>query len=96
MPTPISVSRRSRTQCRSYAIACTRGGQAREIDVAWVSVPDLGVHRDHQIYEPLRPGLLRFRSPQAGFERVIELTAAGFVRDYPDIAQLVATFGRAG
>lgn len=72
------------------------GGQAREIDVAWVSVPDLGVHRDHQIYEPLRPGLLRFRSPEAGFERVIELTAAGFVRDYPDIAQLVATFGRAG
>jgi hypothetical protein len=72
------------------------GGQVREIDVAWVSVPDLGVHRDHQIYEPLRPGRLRFCSPQAGFERVIELTAAGFVRDYPDIAQLVTTFGRVG
>ena len=64
------------------------GGEAREIDVAWVSVPDLAVHRDHQIYEPLGAGRLRFRSPEADFERVIELTRAGFVRDYPDIARL--------
>jgi hypothetical protein len=72
------------------------GGEARAVDVAWVSVPDLAVHRDHQIYEPLGPRRLRFSSPEAGFERVIELTAAGFVRDYPDIGQLVGTVVRGG
>ena len=72
------------------------GGEARGVDVAWVSVPDLTVHRDHQIYEPLAAGRLRFCSPEADFERVIELTAAGFVRDYPGIARLVGTVIRAG
>jgi hypothetical protein len=71
-----------------------KGGEAREIEVAWVSVPDLAVHRDHQIYEPLGAGRLRFRSPEAGFERVIELTTDGFVRDYPDIARLETRFTR--
>jgi uncharacterized protein len=70
------------------------GGEAREIDVAWVSVPDLAVHRDHQIYEPLGARRIRFRSPEADFERVIELTPNGFVRHYPDIAHHVATFVR--
>ena len=70
------------------------GGEAREIDVAWVSVPDLTVHRDHQIYEPLGAGRLRFRSPAEDFERVIELTSDGFVRDYPDIARLKGRFTR--
>jgi hypothetical protein len=70
------------------------GGQAQEIDVAWVSVPDLGIHRDHQIYEPLSPGRVRFLAPDAGFERVIELTRDGFVRDYPDISRLSARFTR--
>ncbi len=69
-------------------------GQAFEIDVAWVSVPDLTVHRDHQIYEPLGGDRIRFRSPEADFERSILLTPHGFVLDYPDIAQLVATVVR--
>jgi hypothetical protein len=72
------------------------GGEARAIDVAWVSVPDLAVHRDHQIYEPLGAGRVRFSSPEADFARVIELTAAGFVRDYPGIGQLVGTVIRGG
>jgi hypothetical protein len=70
-------------------------GPAKEIDVAWVSVPDLTVHRDHQIYEPLGANRLRFASPEAGFERVIELTRDGFVRDYPGIARLAAVLVRA-
>ena len=70
------------------------GGEARAIDVAWVSVPDLTVHRDHQIYEPLGGGRLRFRSPEADFERVIELAPDGFVRDYPGIARHRATIVR--
>jgi hypothetical protein len=71
------------------------GGPQRAIDVAWVSVPDLAVHRDHQIYEPLGGRRVRFASPGAGFERVIELTGDGFVRDYPDIARLAAALVRA-
>jgi uncharacterized protein len=63
-------------------------GEACAIDVAWVAVPGLTVHRDHQIYEPASPGRVRFLAPDSGFERVIELTPDGFVRDYPDIAQL--------
>ena len=70
------------------------GGVAREIDVAWVSVPDLAVHRDHQIYAPIGKGRVRFLSPASGFERVIELTPDGFVRDYPDISTLVSRFTR--
>jgi hypothetical protein len=70
------------------------GGEPREIDVAWVSVPDLAVHRDHQVYEPLAPRRLRFRSPGADFERVIELTADGFVLDYPDIGRLESRIAR--
>jgi uncharacterized protein len=69
-------------------------GTAFEIDVAWVSVPDLTVHRDHQIYEPLAGDRIRFRSPEADFERSILLTPQGFVLDYPDIAQLLATVVR--
>jgi hypothetical protein len=65
-------------------------GEPFEIDVAWVSVPDLGVHRDHQIYEPLGDDRIRFRSPAADFERQISLTADGFVLDYPGIARLQA------
>jgi hypothetical protein len=67
---------------------------AHTIEVAWVSVPDLTVHRDHQIYEPLDGDRVRFCSPDADFERVILLTPSGFVRDYPDIAQLLATIVR--
>jgi hypothetical protein len=70
------------------------GDEAFEIDVAWVSVPDLTVHRDHQIYEPMGDGYVRFRSPEADFERIIQLTPAGFVLDYPDIARLVTTVVR--
>jgi len=69
-------------------------GGAFEIDVAWVSVPDLTVHRDHQIYEPLGGDRIRFRSPEADFERSILLTPDGFVLDYPDIARLLATVVR--
>jgi hypothetical protein len=69
-------------------------GKAFEIDVAWVSVPDLSVQRDHQIYEPLGSDRIRFCSPAADFERRITLTEDGFVRDYPDIAHLLATIVR--
>jgi hypothetical protein len=70
------------------------GGKQFEIDAAWVSVPDLTVHRDHQIYEPKGTSYVRFCSPEADFERIIALTHAGFVLDYPGIARLVTTIVR--
>ena len=71
------------------------GDEAFEIDVAWISVPDLTVHRDHLVYEPLGGDRLRFSSPEADFEREITLTPAGFVLAYPDIGRLVGTVVRA-
>ena len=41
------------------------------------------MHRDHQIYEPKGTRYVRFRSPEADFERMIELTPAGFVLELP-------------
>jgi hypothetical protein len=70
------------------------GREEFAIDVAWVSVPDLAVHRDHQIYELRGSRRLRFRSPAADFERTIALTHQGFVADYPDIARLQTTILR--
>ena len=32
------------------------GGEAHEFLMAWVSVPDLGVHRSEQRYEPVDAG----------------------------------------
>ena len=63
-------------------------GAAFEIEVAWVLVPDLSVHRDHQIYEPLGDGRIRFCSPEADFERLHHPDAGRIVFDYPDIGRL--------
>jgi hypothetical protein len=56
--------------------------------MAWVSLPDLGVHRAEQRYEHLRPGLVRFSSE--GFTADIEVDADGLVVAYPQIARRVA------
>jgi uncharacterized protein len=64
-----------------------RAGSA-EIVVAWVSLPDLVVHREEQRYEHVRPGVVRFRSE--GFEADIEVDADGLVVAYPQIARRVA------
>jgi hypothetical protein len=56
--------------------------------MAWVSLPDLEVHRSAQRYEHLRPGLVRFSSD--GFVADLELDAAGLVLAYPRLARRVA------
>jgi hypothetical protein len=58
------------------------------ITVAWVSLPDLTVHREEQRYEHLRPGVVRFSSE--GFTADIEVDADGLVVAYPQIARRVA------
>ncbi len=53
--------------------------------MAWVSLPDLKVHRSEQRYEHLEPGLVRFSSD--GFVADLELDADGLVVTYPGLAR---------
>ena len=64
-----------------------RGGEARDFVVTWVSVPELEVSRSEQRYEPLAPGLVRFRS--GSFTADLELDEDGFVVRYPGLAERV-------
>ena len=65
-----------------------RGGSPRDYRMTWVSVPDLAVTTAEQRYEPLAPGLVRFRSE--GFTADLELDDDGFVVRYPDLAERVS------
>jgi uncharacterized protein len=58
--------------------------------MAWVSVPDLAVHRSPQRYEHLRPGCVRFTSLDSDFTADLELDADGLVVRYPRLAERVA------
>lgn len=64
-----------------------RGGEARDFVMTWVSVPELEVARSEQRYEPLAPGLVRFRS--GSFTADLELDEDGFVVRYPGLAERV-------
>jgi hypothetical protein len=57
--------------------------------MAWVSLPDLKVHRSQQRYEHLAPGRVRF-SDDEGFTAVLELDADGIVDFYPGLARRVS------
>lgn len=64
-----------------------RGGEPRDFVMAWVSVPDLTVSRSEQRYEPVAPGLVRFRS--GSFAADLEFDDEGFVVRYPGLAERV-------
>ena len=64
-----------------------QGGQARELVMAWVSVPELAVQRSAQRYVPLGAGLVRYRS--GSFTADLELDEEGFVVRYPQLAERV-------
>ena len=57
--------------------------------MAWVSLPDLKVHRSQQRYEHLAPGRVRF-SDDDGFTAELELDADGLVVVYPGLARRVS------
>jgi Putative glycolipid-binding len=69
-----------------------RGGQARDFVMSWVTVPDLEVHRSEQRYEPIRPGLVRYRGSHradvSSFD--LEFDEDGFVVLYPGLAERIA------
>jgi uncharacterized protein len=58
--------------------------------MAWVSVPDLGVHASPQRYEHVRPGVVRFAALDGDFTAELELDADGLVVRYPRLAERVA------
>ena len=53
----------------------------------WVDVPSLEVRRSEEKYEPLGNAFVRFQT--ASFTAEIQFDAAGFVLDYPGLAQRV-------
>ena len=65
-----------------------RGGPARGYSMCWVDVPSLEVSTSEQRYEPLRPGVVRFRT--CDFTADIELDEDGFVVRYPELAVRVS------
>jgi hypothetical protein len=67
--------------------------------MAWVSVPDLGVHPAQQRYEYLRASpdggaVVRYVGAQRGFVGELILDARGFVLTYPDLAERIPAEGR--
>jgi hypothetical protein len=57
-----------------------------DFSMAWVSLPDLKVHRAEQRYEHLSPGRVRF-SDDDGFTAELELDERGLVLTYPGLAR---------
>ena len=68
-----------------------RVGGVVECTMAWVSVPDLGVHASRQRYEHLRtvPGGALVRFSSGDFSADLTVDAAGFVVDYPQLGRRV-------
>ena len=68
--------------------ALHEGGESRDFAMAWVSLPDLEVHRSEQRYEHLAPGRVRFSS--GDFTADLELDEDGLVVTYPGLARRVS------
>jgi uncharacterized protein len=65
------------------------GGEPRDFVMAWVSVPDLSVHRSEQRYEPLGATTVRYVGRHRNFTADLELDSEGFVVRYPELAERV-------
>jgi hypothetical protein len=65
----------------------TGDGEPADYDMAWVSVPDLQVHRSLQRYEPAGPSLVRFVARDSEFRVDLEVDSNGFVFRYPGLAE---------
>jgi uncharacterized protein len=61
--------------------------EPRDFVMTFVDVPSLEVSRSEQRYEPLRDGVVRFRS--GSFTAEIEFDADGFVTHYEGLAERV-------
>ena len=63
------------------------GAEPRDLVMAWVSVPDLGVRRSEQRYESIDARRVRFVGEQGEFVATLELDEDGFVVRYPELAE---------
>ena len=66
-----------------------RPDEAADYTMAWVSLPDLGVHVSRQRYEPLGRGRVRYVSLDSDFTAELEYDEDGLVTMYPRLAQRV-------
>jgi hypothetical protein len=64
-----------------------RQGEPRDIDVVYLSMPDLAISRMRQRYTRLDAHRVRYESLASGFSREITLDDDGFVESYPDLFQ---------
>jgi hypothetical protein len=61
----------------------------QDLVMAWVSVPDLEVHRSPQRYEHVCPGFVRYVALDGDFTAELELDPDGLVVRYPRLAERV-------
>lgn len=70
------------------------GPGAVDFLMAWVSVPDLGLHPSRQRYEHVRTGsgeaVVRYVGAHRDFVGELRLDGDGLVLDYPELARRVA------
>jgi uncharacterized protein len=64
-----------------------QGGGPVDLAMAWVSVPDLQVHRSEQRYEPIDERHVRFVGEDGTFVAELELDGEGLVTRYPELAE---------
>jgi hypothetical protein len=65
------------------------GGDPHDYEMAWVSLPDLAIHRSPQRYEPLVAGKVRYVSRDSDFTAELGLDADGLVTRYEGLAERV-------
>lgn len=70
-----------------------RGAGAADLRMAWVSVPDLGVHASRQQYEHIGPGdsvtIVGYTGEHRGFRGQLQVDRDGYVLDYPGLVRRV-------
>lgn len=65
------------------------GGEPRDYEMAWVSLPDLAIHRSPQRYEPISRGRVRYVSRDSDFRAELEVDSDGLVMRYEHMAERV-------
>jgi uncharacterized protein len=71
------------------------GGELRDFQMAWVSVPDLGVRISPQRYafvrKDARLAIVRYQARDSDFTADLTVDAQGIVVDYPGIGRLISS-----
>jgi uncharacterized protein len=67
------------------------GGEPKDLVMTWVSVPDLGVSRSPQRYEPIDGRTVRYVSLDSDFRAELELDEDGLVVRYPRLAERLSS-----